>query len=301
MGPDRFDAVVVGGGPAGLAAATWIARHRRRVAVLDSREYRNRWVEQTHGYLGLDPVRPTELVARGREALARYPSARLVETCVTAIEKTGDAFALATDAGGLRGEQLVLATGVEDEFPDVPGFFDHYGADVFHCPACDGYEARDRAVAVIGWDEHVGPFAEGLLNWASGVTVVTEGRTFEGDAERREHLAEEGIAVVEEPVRGFVGERGDLRALRVGDGEDLPCRKAFFSIAHRPRTELARALGCELTEDGCVVVDDHGATTVPGVYAAGDVTPGEQLIQVAAAEGAIAGTTCARSLLDTRF
>src|SRR5436305_15115061 len=77
MGPDRFDAVVVGGGPAGLAAATWIARHRRRVTVLDSREYRNRWVERAHGYLGLDPVRPTELVARRREALARYPSARL--------------------------------------------------------------------------------------------------------------------------------------------------------------------------------------------------------------------------------
>jgi thioredoxin reductase len=297
MPGDRFDAIVVGGGPAGLAAATWLARHRRSVAVLDSREYRNRWVELAHGYLGLDPVKPRELLERGREELAAYPNAHLIETCARSAAPDGELFRVETDEGVVSGRRLVLATGVEDEFPDVPGFFDHYGADVFHCPACDGYEARDKPVAVIGWDEHVGGFALELLEWASRVTVVTEGRRFEADGDLRARLADEGVAFLEEPVRGFVGSRGGLRGLRIGESKvELECRLAFFSIAHHPRSELARSLGCALTDEGCVGVDEDGETSVAGVYACGDVTPGEQLIQVAAAKGAIVGNACARSL-----
>ncbi|MCA1692970.1 MAG: NAD(P)/FAD-dependent oxidoreductase [Actinobacteria bacterium] len=292
----------MGGGPAGLSAATWLARHRRRVVLLDAGERRNRWVEQTHGYLGLDPVDPRTLLARATEAYCRYPTAELVEGRAPSIEGVPDGgFRVRVDDGGAAGRsllvrRLVLATGVEDEFPDVDGFFDHYGADVFHCPSCDGYEARDREVVAFGWSEKVAAFALGLLDWAAGVTVVTDGTAFEGDAECRAALERHGVALLEDDAEALLGVRGALEGVRLRGGSTIPCQLAFFSIEHRPRNELAIQLGCDLTSDGCLVVDEHGQTTVPGVYAAGDVIPGLQLVQVAAAQGAVAGVACAMSL-----
>lgn len=293
--------MVVGGGPAGLSAATWLARHRRRVAMVDSDERRNRWVDQTHGYLGLDPVDPSELIDRATKSLLAYPTAEVVSGRARSVERRPDGtFVVATDAGDLAARRLVLATGVEDEFPDVDGFFEHYGADVFHCPTCDGYEARDREVVVFGWSEQVAGFALELLDWAASVTVVTDGSGFEGDAAASAALARNDIEVLEDDAVAFAGRRGHLEGVRLRGGRTVACQLAFFSIAHRPRTDLAVLLGCTLTPDGCVIVNADHETSVPGVYAAGDAVPGIQLVQVAAAHGTIAGVRCALSLRGER-
>ena len=290
------DAVVVGGGPAGLAAATWLARYRRRVVVLDGEDYRNRWVEATHGYLGSDPVDPAELRKRALADLGAYESTEVRCTRATAVRKAGDVFAVETEDGTLEARRLVLATGVADVFPEVGRFFEHYGASVFHCPSCDGYEARDRRVVVFGWSRQIVDFALDLLEWAASVTVVTDGRPFEGDQDHRAELAAAGIEVVEDDAVELVGERGALEGVRLRRAGTVPADMAFFNIAHRPITDLAEQLGCALTDQGCIEVDEDGATSIPGVYAAGDVTPGMQVVQVAAAKGAIAGISCARSL-----
>jgi thioredoxin reductase len=293
------DAVVVGGGPAGLSAALWLARHRREVVVLDSDEHRNRWAERSHGYLGFDPCPPGDLLDRAREDLGAYPTAR-IEACRAdgAARRDDGTFDLALEDGRiLRSRRLVLATGVVDAFPDVPGFFDHYGRSVFHCPSCDGYEAEGRAVVVFGWSPHVPGFAAGLLDWAASVTVVTDGRPFEGDDGQEADLVRLGVPVLtDEAVELCGGDDGALELVRLRDGGAVACELAFFSIAHHPRTDLARQLGCDLDADGYVVVDADLATTVPGVYAAGDVTPGMQLVQAAAGQGAVAGTACVMSL-----
>jgi thioredoxin reductase len=192
--------------------------------------------------------------------------------------------------------RIVLASGVRDVKPDIDGFEEHYGASVFHCPACDGLEAKDRDVVALGWSEDVAGFALELLDWAASVTLVTDGRRFEGDEVRREAMARNGVHVVEERATSFVGTRGDLRAVRLAGGVELPCSLAFFSIDHRPRSPFADALGCEHSDEGCLLVDDKGETSVPGVYGAGDITPGLQLLQVATAKGTTAGVGCARSL-----
>ncbi|MGH9225838.1 MAG: NAD(P)/FAD-dependent oxidoreductase [Acidimicrobiales bacterium] len=294
------DAFVVGGGPAGLSAATWLARHRRRVGLVDAGERRNRWVDLTHGYLGADPVDPKDLVERATAALLAYPTAERIEGRATTAEARPDGtFAIGTDGDAghsYTARRIVLATGVEDSFPDVEGFFEHYGADVFHCPTCDGYEARDRRVVVFGWSEHVSGFALDLLNWAAEVTVVTDGTEFEGDAECRAALARHRVDVLEDDAVALVGRRGALECVRLRGGRTIPCELAFFSIGHRPRNDLAVYLGCALTPEGCIVVDGNCQTTVPGVYAAGDVVPGLQVVQVAAAQGTVAGVHCALSL-----
>jgi len=293
------DVAIVGGGPAGLSAATWLARHRRSAVVVDSSEYRNRWVDSSHGYLGNDPTSPDELRAAAHRDLARYDSVRVVADRVTTVTADGDAFTVQLQqAGRMTFSRLILATGVADQFPSVSRFFDHYGRSVFHCPSCDGYETRGEPVVVIGWSPDIAGFAAGLLEWASSVTVVTDGRHFEGDSRHRRHLGDLGVAVLTDEVVELCGERGALQAVRLRDGGLLDCSFAFFSIAHRPRNQLALDLGCEVVDEGCIVVDDEGRTSVPGVYAAGDVTPGLQYVQVAAADGARAGTACALSLRD---
>lgn len=294
---NEVDVAVVGGGPAGLSAAGWLGRYRRSTVVFDTGEYRNRWVDEVHGFLSRDPVAPAALLAAAREDLEKYDCVTIANSAVHCARRLPSGlFDIDGDEGRVKARRIILATGVEDVFPDLPGFFQHYGADVFHCPTCDGFEARGRDVAVIGWGAHVTGFALGLLDWAASATVITGGHEFEGGEADRSLLGEHGVSVMEQTVTELIGTRGRLTGLRLGDESMLSCQLAFFSIAHRPRTTLARQLGCELTEQGYVYVDHDGATTVSGVYAAGDLTPGQQLVSVAAAKGTAAAVAAAESL-----
>jgi len=294
----EVDAVVVGGGPAGLAATSWLGRYRRSVVLVDSEEYRSGMVERSHGYLGRDPQKPVDLIARGREEVCAYPTVQIRPGRVEHVARRADG--LIEVGEDLLCHRLVLACGVTDATPEVGGFDTHYGASVFHCPACDGYEARDRDVVALGWDPHLVGFSSTLLNWARSVTVVTNGVEFQGDDSCRSILVANGTELVEEDAVRFVGERGDLQGVELGSGRVVPTSLVFFSVAHTPRTQLAVALGCDVDDEGYVVVDSEGATSVPGVYAAGDLTPGLQLVQSAAAGGAVAGVGAAQSFFGER-
>lgn len=292
------DCVVVGGGPAGLGAATWLARYRRDVVIVDSGDYRARAVEQSHGYLARDPQKPLEFLQTAREQIVGYRTVSYRTTNVEAADPLPDGTFRLTCADGaeLRALRVVLATGVVDACPDLEGFDEHYGASAFHCPACDGHEAEGRDVVAYGWDERLVGFAASLLNWARSVTVLTSGRSFTGDEACRAVLDHHGIELVETPAVRLVGTRGELQGVELADGRLVPASLFFFSVAHRPRVDLARQLGCRLDDEGYVAVDSNGATSVRGVFAAGDVVPGLQLVQVAAAQGVAAGVAAALSL-----
>src|SRR5205807_1453045 len=171
----------------------------------------------------------------------------------------------------------VLATGVIDACPDLEGFADHYGASAFHCPACDGHEAEGRDVVAYGWDERLVGFATSLLNWARSVTVLTSGRRFDGDDACLRVLGRHDIELVETAAARLIGPRGGLEGVELTDGRVIPASLFFFSVAHEPRIELARALGCEIDDDGYVRIDENGQTSVPGVIAPADVGPGRHL------------------------
>jgi thioredoxin reductase len=219
---------------------------------------------------------------------------------VRSVAVTADGFDADVDGDVVRARRLLLASGVRDVVPDIPGFDVHYGADVFHCPTCEGFEARDRAVVVIGWSAHVPAFATQLLDWASTVTIVADGPAEDIGQEQRRELAARGIALVERAASELCGPRGRLEGVRLADGRLLEADLAFFSIGHEADLALAGPLGCELTPDGLVAVDHEGRTSVPGVYAAGDLTPGVQLVPVASSKGVIAGVACARSFHGQR-
>ncbi|MEA3077013.1 MAG: hypothetical protein QOF60_1921 [Actinomycetota bacterium] len=299
MAATTVDAVVVGGGPAGLSAAGWLGRYRRSVLIVDSEEYRNAAVDLAHGYLGCDPTPPSELRQRGAEEVLRYPTVTLEYGRVEAVAGTTGRFEVSLGGGRVvTAKRLVLATGVRDRLPELDGFFEHYGADVFHCASCDGYEAKGRDVVVLGWGGHVAGFALGLLTWAKSITVVTDGHGFEAAADERRRLVDHGVQVIEDGAVGLVGRRRHLEGVRLAGGTTIACDLAFFSIGHEPNHGLAAALGADLTDEGCVAADRDGVTSVPGLFAAGDLTPGVQLIANAVAKGASAGIACAQSLVD---
>ena len=295
MEPD-FDAIVIGGGPAGLSAALWLGRYRRRTAVIDAGRQRNLASNAAHGYLTRDGVSPLKLLENAEQEVARYPEVTFVREPVKKVRRAGELFEVTAGEAKMLARRLLLATGVQDACPDVPGFSELYGRSLFHCSCCDGYESRDQDVVAIGWGEHVAGFALDLLDWGARVTLVTNGERFQGDEACRAALGSNEIPIVEDRVTEILRDGDSMTAIRVASGAEIPATRAFFSIAHEPRNDIAVSLGCEIDDLGYVKVGAHGETTVEHVYAAGDVTPGEQLIATAAAEGVVAGIACGMSL-----
>lgn len=290
------DVVVIGGGPAGLAAALWLGRYRRKTVVVDAAEGRNRFAHAAHGYLGSDGWHPEKIRNAARADVDHYGSIRRVNTNVTQVAAEGDAFRVTSEDGEFVTRRLLLANGVKDVTPDIPGFMELYGQHIFHCSCCDGFESSDQDVLAIGWGEHAAGFALDLLEWGARVTLVTNGQEFEGDRSCEIALRKHDIEVIEERLVGFSVEKGHMTGAQLESGRKVAATRAFFSIKHEPRNEIAVSLGCAVDDMGYVKVGPHGETSVDNVYAAGDLTPGEQLVQTAAAEGAVAGIACAMSL-----
>ncbi len=293
----HVDALVVGAGPAGLSAGLWLGRYRRSALVLDSDEHRNAATQRVNGYLGLEDLSPDDLNVRARQQLAAYPTLTVRDSrCTSITGSLGDFRAELDDGTVVRAARVVLSTGVVDVLPSMRNFSEHYGRSVFHCPACDGFESQGLDVVALGWDERLAGFAGMLLTWARTVTVVTDGHTFTGDDAARAAMARHGIDVIEQTAVELCGKPEELHAVRLANGREVPAQMVFFSYGHEPRGQLATALGCRLDDEGYIVVDRDGVTTVDGVYAAGDVTAGYQLVQRAAASGTVAGVSAALSL-----
>jgi thioredoxin reductase len=283
-----------------LAAALWAARYRRRVVLVDGGRHRNGRANATHGYLGHEGVAPAELLDQARGGVSAYPEIQVKRAVNvdTVTHAASGGFDLRLDDGShVHSLRLVLATGVRDVFPEIEHFDSFFGTSIFTCPSCDGYEAQGRTVAVLGDDDDLAALAIGLLDWAKSVTVI---RASTGNGTQDRALAESGIKVVEgEPVT-FVGEDGQVRAVRLADGETVECDMVFCTVGQVQHSDLPAQLGCTISSEGCVIVDDHCRTSIEHVFAAGDMTPGPHLVQVAASKGAIAGIAAATSLRGER-
>ena len=292
------DAIIIGGGPAGLTCAIFLARYRRRVVVLDSGHPRNAATRGIHGFLGHHSITPAELLGRGR-AEAEESGAEFCEGKATKIERVGDVFEVTTETRGvLRARRIVLAYGVRDTLPDIPEIESYYGKTVHHCPDCDGYESRNQRIGVVGWGTKVVGLALKLLQWSDDVVIFTHGQDREWDEEEHSKLLAEQIDIKDEKVVALVGNEGRVEAAVLATGERVPVGRLFFTIKVERACTFAEDLGCEITDSTPnVVVDEHRQTTVEGVWAIGDLVEGAQLVVTAAADGAIAAIAINKSLL----
>ena len=279
----ELDAIVVGGGPAGLSAALVLGRARRRVLVLDTRRPANIESSAIGGLLGQSGVAPVELRRAGREQLADLPTVELRYAAVVDAELARERLQVTLDDGSeLRAPALLLAHGLSYEPPALAGK-PLWGRSVFHCPFCDGWEVRDRALAVHGNGPDVVRTALIVSGWSNDVVLLTDGRARLGDAGQAS-LAAAGVRVRQEPIRRLAGHDGQLERIAFASGP-TERRDALFVRTRRGQPNgLAAALGCELTADGTIATDGDGRTTVAGVYAAGDAAT-DRLRTVAAAIG----------------
>jgi len=291
------DVVVIGGGPAGLASALWLGRYRLRTLLVDAGDPRNAPTLAIHGYLGLDDPSPAALRAAAR-AQATRAGARLREGLVEEVEGKKDSFRVHLEGGFvIHARRVLFATGLRDIIPEIPGLADCYGTSIWHCPDCDGPGILDLRVGVIGWGRQISAFCMEMLTWTDRLTLFTHGREPELPPAARAALERFDIPVVTEAVERIEGTSGKLRALVMAGGERVPLDAVFFHIASGPGCVIPARLGCEADEEGILRVDDDFETTVPGVFAAGDITHGSKLAIQAAADGTRAAIGIYRSLL----
>jgi thioredoxin reductase len=271
-----FDCVVVGGGVAGLSAAMVLGRARRRTLVLDRGRQSNRAAAHVGGLLGHDGTPPGDLYELARAQVAAYDAVALRDAEAVDARAEGDRFVVALDdgAGEVRARALVLATGMDYQVPDVPGFAELWGGAVFHCPFCHGWEMRDRPVVVYGAGEAAERQATLLAAWTHEVTVVDPG-----------------------DVAGLRVEDGVLQAVVRRAGSEIRCDGVLVHAPLLRRDALPERLGLALTDLDLVAVDAQMRTSVPGVYAAGDLAVAPQQVAIALGSGHLAGIVATRELL----
>jgi thioredoxin reductase len=321
MSSDRYDVAIVGGGPAGLSAAIWLGRYLRRAVLIDSGDPRNWETRGINGYLGQPACTPAELRRSGRDEARRF-GARLVDGRVDRVERldaerfrlTYEALRVRTDAGGdgpereglVRGEagvrvvearRLLLATGIRDIWPAIAGLEQCYGETAHHCPDCDGHEARGRRTVVIAAGRKAAGMALALATWTREIVICTNGEPADLDAASLARLDSLNIPVLQRRALRLSAPEGRLRQLELEDGMVLDCERLFFAIGHLPADDLGARLGCDRDHEGLIVIDEAHHTSVPNVFAAGDITPGPHLAIRAAAGGAVAAMAIHRSLL----
>ncbi len=278
-----YDVVVVGGGPAGLSAALMLGRCRRHVLVCDAGDPRNRKSRGLHGFLTRDGIPPLDLLALGREELQPY-DIEFRPATVTGLTRRPHGFVVDADGASFEARAVLLATGVRDRLPDIPGIADCFGVSVHHCPYCDGWEFRDKRIAVVGVGASPAGLALSLRTWSHAITACINGSRL--SPAHRDQLRTHDVTVRPGRIERVEHDQGQMRRVVFADGSTLECDAMFFTGPQHQQCDLARSAGCEFNARGTVKTDLLGTTCVPGIYVVGDASRDVQFAIVAAAEGA---------------
>ena len=302
MAPERYDVAIVGGGPAGLSAALWLARYLHKVVVIDSGDPRNWETRGINGYLGHQGIRSPELRRLGRMEGEKYGAQFVSGIVETAANETGELFAICLrDGKTIESRRILLAIGIRDVWPDIPGLDQCYGETAHVCPDCDGYETRDKKTIVIGVGRKAVGMALALTTWTKEIVICTNGEPPDMNQELFNLLKPLNIPVLDSPITCVLSQNKEIRGVELKGGMSLDCERLYFAIGQYPSDDLGSQLGCKRDQIGRVVIDDHNHTSVRNVYAAGDVAGGPQIAIAAAASGAIAAVAIHASLVpETR-
>jgi len=294
-----YDCAIVGGGPAGLNAALVLGRAKRNVMLLDSGKPRNRVAHESHGFLTRDGIQPAEFRKIAYEEVLSYPSVERMKAEVETVNRTTDGFELRLLSGEvIQARKLLLAAGLKELLPDIPGVHDFYGKSLFNCPFCDGWEHRDQPLVIVSDSPHLFHTIKLLYNWSKQLTVCTNGQKIL-EEEQLAQLKDRGIRVIEQAIAAFSGSNGKLEQVQFTDGSHIECSGGLIAPQLIPNISFQEELGYETTDLGGIVTNPMGKATVDGVYAAGDtayVMPSQLIF--AAASGSKAAAAVLADLID---
>ncbi|RBP83775.1 NAD(P)/FAD-dependent oxidoreductase [Marinomonas rhizomae] len=296
----QLDVIVIGGSFAGLSAAMQLARGQRKVTVIDAGEPRNRFSDQSHGFFGLDGVSPFAIQQEAHRQLLKYPTVNIVKDKAENVEKSASGFhVMLGDGANLDSKKLILATGLRDELPTIPGLKERWGATVIHCPYCHGYEVRNQPLGVIATSPLSIHQAGMIPDWGP-TTYFTQG-LYEPDEVQRAFLLKRGVTIESTPVLEVLGRAPDISTVYLADGRTIRIAALFVGPRTHMASPFAKQLGCEF-EDGplglVIKTDAVKQTSVEGVFAAGDISNPMQNATFASASGVMAGIGAHQSLMQ---
>ena len=280
---DRYDVIVIGGGPAGSSAALILGRSRLNVLVVDNASPRNIRTHGIHGFLTRHDMKPLDLRKLAHAEIMAV-GVQIVHGTATRIEPVSQEFIVhMEDGSSKRSHRVVVATGLHDRLPDIEGLDRFYGQSVFHCPFCDGWEMRDRAIAVIAKGHKGVAIARGLLTWSDDVMLFTNGSPV--TKEDRLWAEEAEIPIVTNRIARVLGHRGQVEGLELQDGSRIAIGAIFVDPVPVQQCSIATDLGCRITRSGAIHTDKRQRTTIPGLYVTGDAAADPNMVAVAIADG----------------
>ncbi|SHN24518.1 Thioredoxin reductase [Gracilibacillus kekensis] len=297
-----LDCAVIGGGPAGLNAALVLGRSRRKTILFDDNKPRNAVTSESHGFITRDGIDPQEFKRIAQEELSRYPDVSIEKLRVHHIKKENNLFLVETENGEeYYAKKIILATGFKEELPDIPRVKEFYGKSLFSCPFCDGWELRDRPLAVIADDQKAFHMAKVVSNWTNDLIVFTNGNKIHS-LEEKELLQSKGISINEKQIATFIGEKGMLEQIQLEDQTTVLREGGFIAAEWKQAASFDSSLEYTLNEQGGIVTDDWQRTNTEGVYACGDTRiAGPSQLIIAAGEGSMAAIAVNAALIEEKF
>ncbi|MCF7754719.1 NAD(P)/FAD-dependent oxidoreductase [Paenibacillus xylanexedens] len=286
-----LDVLIIGGGPAGLNAALVLGRARKNVVVIDDETPRNWVTRETHGFVTRDGASPREFRKAAKEQIAAYPSVQFASDTATAITGSDGDFVVKTTQGVCyHTKKILFAVGKKDLPLDINGLTEVYGKSAFVCPYCDGWELRDQSLVIIVNGVNALHMAKVISGWTERYTICTNGSDSLTD-EHREELKQHHVTIFDAPIQSIDSEEGMVQQVVLQDGTAIPCTGVFFQPKLFTGSELPKAIGCEISELGTVIVDASGKTSVAGVYSAGDAASEIYQAITAASLGALSAVS----------
>ncbi|MGX9292386.1 NAD(P)/FAD-dependent oxidoreductase [Bacillus sp. A015] len=296
-----IDCAIIGGGPAGLNAALVVGRGRKQVIVFDDEQPRNRVTQESHGFITNDGMTPFEIRKAGEADLQTYPNIQIKRSRIVDIQKKEDRFTLLTQEGDtVESKKIILATGLQDMLPEIKGIHDVYGKTLFNCPFCDGWELKDKALALIAENQRALHMAKLLSNWTKDLIVFTNGQQVLAE-EERVLLSAHSIQVIDMPIVSIENDNGQLCSLQLANGERVKREGGFVASDFKQSAPFAEKLGCQMTKNAGIETDILGRTSVSGVFACGDNLGGPAQLVLAAAAGSQTGMGVIHELVQEEF
>jgi thioredoxin reductase len=295
------DALIVGGGPAGLSCALALARGGRHVVICDEGHPRNERAQVMHNFPAMDGINPAEFLERIRENLKSYPEIKTIHNRVVDITKEENSFQSRLENGDIiKSKKVILAEGLKDTLPDIPGVREGWGRSVFQCPYCHAYESKGDGIGILADEKTVFHVAKLLLGLTRDLIVFTNGHPLLDNVDKK-IMGENGIIVYEEKIDSLVMEGDKLTGIKLISGKIVPRKALFIKPDSKIPSDLGVRLGCALTDNGTFETNELCKSCVPGVFIAGDASSKTHSVLQACAEGSKAGLNVNFEILEEEF